>query len=109
MNFSGFVELVSREKKPVILLEGRRELPECDYPLLVKLGKKLAETLPKAIFRSGNAKGADNAFIEGVAQVDASRIENVVPDEKTRKEYIVEGSSTFSLKDVSQVMEERLE
>lgn len=109
MNFPDFVKLVSKHEKPVILLEGRRELPESDRPLLVKLGEKLAKALPSAIFRSGNAKGADNAFIEGVALVDTSRIENIVPDEKTRKEYIPKGSNTFSLGDIPQVMEERLE
>ncbi|MFM7604506.1 MAG: hypothetical protein ACKO8Z_04830, partial [Prosthecobacter sp.] len=64
---------------PVILLEGTRRVPEAQRPLLSRFARQLAETLPHAIFRSGNAEGSDDAFAQGVAAVDAHRLQLVLP------------------------------
>jgi hypothetical protein len=57
--------------RPVILLEGTRDLPDEDRPKLVALAAHLAQALPEARFRTGNARGTDTAFAEGVRQASA--------------------------------------
>jgi hypothetical protein len=47
---------------PVLLLDGTRSLPPDLRPALTALGRLLAERLPAARFRSGNAEGTDKAF-----------------------------------------------
>lgn len=64
---------------PVILLEGTRRVPEALRPRLSKFARLLAEELPHAIFRSGNAEGSDDAFAQGVAEVDPRRLQLVLP------------------------------
>jgi len=66
----------------VILLEGTRQLPDNDRPALVALGRLLAMELPQAVFRTGNASGADTAFAEGVMQVNARRLQYVLPQNR---------------------------
>lgn len=65
--------------RPVVLLEGTRRLPDADRPLLVALGRLLAQRLPRAVFRTGGAEGADDAFAGGVQAVDPARLEYVLP------------------------------
>ncbi|MBL8520216.1 MAG: hypothetical protein JNK75_06045, partial [Betaproteobacteria bacterium] len=79
MNFADFSARVSSASSAVVLLEGTRELPEGDAPALTALAAHLARTFPHARFRTGNAKGSDEAFAAGVACVDARRIEFVLP------------------------------
>lgn len=38
-----------------------------------------ARRYPAAVFRTRNASGVDEAFAEGVARVDAARLEYVLP------------------------------
>lgn len=68
--FSIKVEELSRIPRPVIALIGKREVPESEHKTLINMGRKLAKRLPNAIFRSGNAEGADTMFAEGVRNVD---------------------------------------
>ncbi len=74
-----FVAHMAALDRPVILLEGTRNLPSADRPSLVALGQLLAERLPDAVFRTGGADGADDAFAEGVRGLDPRRIEYVLP------------------------------
>ena len=55
----------------VILLEGKRTVPEIDQHKLKALGQMLAKKLQLATFRSGNANGADLYFSQGVAAVNS--------------------------------------
>lgn len=64
---------------PVILLEGTRRVPEAQRRLLSRFARLLAEALPHAVFRSGNAEGSDDAFAQGVAEVAAHRLQLVLP------------------------------
>jgi hypothetical protein len=64
---------------PVILLEGTRRVPEAQRHRLSRFARMLAEALPHAIFRSGNAEGSDDAFAQGVAEVAAHRLQLVLP------------------------------
>jgi len=56
-----------------------RALPERDRPRLTALGERLARRLPRAVFRTGNAPGSDEAFAAGVARVDERRLQYVLP------------------------------
>jgi hypothetical protein len=64
---------------PVILLEGTRRLPDTLRPQLARLARSLAEALPQALFRSGNAEGSDEAFAQGLAEIAPQRLQLVLP------------------------------
>ena len=79
MIYSEFARLISAADAPVVLLEGTRALPAAQAPHLTALASHLARRFPHARFRTGNAKGSDEAFAAGVAAVDSSRLEFVLP------------------------------
>lgn len=85
MTFSDFCRLVSDQPHGVVLLEGRRAIPPEDYRRATELARHLATKFPHLRFRSGNAPGADEAFSEGIAQVDAGRLQIVAPYDAHRK------------------------
>lgn len=94
------LEYVSSLGEAVILLEGTRNLPKGKAPELTRFARILAGDCPQARFRSGNATGTDQAFAEGVASVDASRLEIVLPYTNMRRKSIPTGASVFSLENV---------
>jgi hypothetical protein len=71
--------VVASAERPVILIEGTRKLPASDVELLRRTAARLARCLPSAVFRTGNAEGSDTAFAAGVSDVDAARLEYVLP------------------------------
>ncbi len=71
--------LVEAAETPVILLEGRRSIPADEYDHARVAAEFLAKRFPGARFRSGNAKGSDEAFSQGVAAFDATRLQLVAP------------------------------
>lgn len=83
MNFKEFSRLIESLEKPIILLEGSRNVLEKDAEFLTKLAAKLTEELPNALFRSGGASGSDNLFTQGVLQVNREKMQFVLP--KPRK------------------------
>jgi hypothetical protein len=70
---------LASHQRPVILLEGTRNLPEAERDRLVRLAHWLCRRFPNAIFRSGNAEGTDAVFASAVAYLDPARLELVVP------------------------------
>ena len=66
MTIDGFTFLIKKDSFPVILLEGGRTIPVSSAFLARQLGAQLARQFPTARFRSGNAKGSDQAFSEGL-------------------------------------------
>ncbi|MBA3632048.1 MAG: hypothetical protein H0W58_04435 [Acidobacteria bacterium] len=82
MNFNEFTKLVESFEKPVILLEGSRNVLENDIDSLTILAVKLAEKFPQALFRSGGAIGSDNLFTQGVLQVKRENMQFVLPKSK---------------------------
>ncbi|MEK0449710.1 MAG: hypothetical protein RL088_1978 [Verrucomicrobiota bacterium] len=101
MNYAGLFTLLSGENSPVVLLEGARELPEPQAPYLTALAAHLARTFPNARFRTGNAKGSDEAFAAGVASVDAARLEFVLPYATHRSSRRPAESSATAIADIS--------
>lgn len=100
MNYADFSSLLSKAGSPVVLLEGTRELPPGKAPGLTALAAHLARTFPHTRFRTGNAKGSDEAFAAGVASVDAGRIEFVLPYAGHRSGQRPADSSTTAIDDI---------
>lgn len=84
MKLKEFIQNFDKENS-VVLLEGKRTVIEEHKEKLVSLGKLLASTTKKMIFRSGNASGADHYFSKGVASVDHKRLQLVTPYSGHRK------------------------
>lgn len=98
-------ELIRTAPSPVILLEGIRKLPSDKFNTLSALARKLATDFPSAIFRTGNAKGADKAFAQGVNEVDPSRLQCVLPDGSLRKQQLHHLNYAVPFEKVSKVEE----
>lgn len=79
MTFDAFKSAIAASRTPVILLEGRRSISDEAANKARALGRQLALDYPELRFRSGNAVGSDQAFSEGVASIDASRLQIVAP------------------------------
>ncbi len=108
MRFKEFSALVQDTTHPVILLEGMRALPDSDREQLVSLGSMLAGRFANARFRTGNATGTDEAFAAGVADVDVSRLEYVLPYAGHRKKMLVAGAATLVFEEVPGAVESTL-
>ncbi|MBS1950839.1 MAG: hypothetical protein OJF59_002258 [Cytophagales bacterium] len=78
MTLKDFISQYDKENS-IVLLEGKRDVLEADQEKLESLGKILASTTSKMIFRSGNANGADYYFSIGVSSVDKSRLQVITP------------------------------
>lgn len=100
MNYAQFSNLLSNADSPVVLLEGTRELRAQRAPDLISLAAHLARAFPHARFRTGNAKGADEAFAAGVASVDAGRLEFVLPYAGHRSRQRPPESSATAIDDI---------
>ena len=87
MTFAELSSTVHCQPDGVLLLEGRRSIPEQDAVMAKKLAMYLARHFPQLRFRSGNADGTDQAFSEGVAAVDSTRLQIVAPYTSHRKAF----------------------
>jgi hypothetical protein len=79
MTLNELLAYLQRIPTPVILLEGTRTFPASDHPVLTEFAGWIARRLPNAVFRTGNARGADEEFARGVSAVDPSRLEYILP------------------------------
>jgi hypothetical protein len=79
MTLAEFTTIVQSTPEAVVLLEGRRSIPDHDAALATHTARMLMEQFPNLRFRSGNAEGTDQAFSEGVAQVAPWRLQVVAP------------------------------
>jgi hypothetical protein len=94
--------------KPVVLLEGRREVAKQDRPLLGKLARLLVEELPNVTFRSGNAEGSDTLFAEAVTAICPERFEYVVPRESMGRKRRHRDAYCIAASDLQAAAEERI-
>lgn len=85
MTLEDFRALVARCPDGVVLLEGRRKIPERDAAAARMFAARLAREFPHLRFRSGNAEGSDEAFSDGVAEVDPERLQVIAPYETHRR------------------------
>jgi hypothetical protein len=108
MDFSSFKACVAGESVPVILLEGTRVVPLADAAALTALGRFLAQQLPQARFRSGNAEGSDTLFARGVESIDPARMELIVPTAGHRRKNRHSANPVTSLDAIALDHEEAL-
>lgn len=94
------INQIKISKNPVVLLEGTRALPKEDIPNLVHFAEKLTTVSPGTLFRTGNASGTDEAFAQGVANVNVFQLEYVVPYATMRKSKLHKGGRIVSLDEV---------
>ena len=85
--------LIEITQKPVVLLEGRRSIPVDEYDRATAVAAFLAARFPKALFRSGNATGSDEAFSKGIVAVNATRLQAIAPYKTHRMKARFEGAS----------------
>jgi hypothetical protein len=85
MTLAEFTAIVEATPEAVVLLEGRRAIPDRDATLATHTASMLVKQFPALRFRSGNAAGADQAFSEGIAQVAPWRLQIVAPYAGHRK------------------------
>lgn len=102
MTLTQLQEIIEKQANPVILLEGRRTVLKEDQPKLIHLAYSLAHAFPYATFRTGNADGSDTLFAKGVAQVDSSRLQYVVPYAGMKKKNRIEGAEVLSLEKITE-------
>jgi len=95
-----FLKQAQKSKRPVVLLEGTRKVPATATPGLQTLAHLLADSLPAAVFRSGNAQGADTLFFLGMAAENPERLEYILPYPKQGKQRIPPKASVFALGDL---------
>lgn len=106
ITYSEYNSLVTGLPRPIILLEGTRQVPESDLPALTAFARWLAMRYPHAVFRSGNAAGSDTAFADGVKAVDPGRLELILPVTNHRRPLSAYPERTVALDQVSKAAEE---
>ena len=104
MNYAALSKLLLKSDAPVVLLEGTRDLPEQLAASLTALASHLAWAFPRARFRTGNAKGSDEAFAAGVASVDATRLEFILPYSTHRAKQRPPESESTAIDDISSAL-----
>lgn len=79
MHFDDFAALILSASDPLILVEGRRSIPETSARRARSVAALLARRFPRLRFRSGNATGADEAFAAGIIATAPERLEIIAP------------------------------
>ena len=79
MHFDDFAALILCASDPLILVEGRRSIPEPSARRARSVAALLARRFPRLRFRSGNATGADEAFAAGIIATAPERLEIIAP------------------------------
>ncbi|HOM87643.1 MAG TPA: hypothetical protein PLR54_05225 [Spirochaetota bacterium] len=108
MNYNQFKEILAKYNDPVVLIEGKRNIPKNYYDKAVKVGEKLAKDFPRLIFRTGNASGTDEAFSLGVKNVDPTRLQIVIPYNSHKKNKRIIGAIYVSPESLSDVAEKEI-
>ncbi len=104
MNFNEFTKTVESLEKPVILLEGSRNVFANDAEHLTNLAVRLAERFPQAVFRSGGASGSDDLFAQGVLRVNKDKMQLVLPKSKPSSDK----TNTISFDDLPESEQEEI-
>ena len=78
MTFDEFIKQYDFENS-IVLLEGKRNVPDEDKGKLIELANLLVAKTSKMIFRSGNAEGSDQLFSDPISLVDNKRLQVITP------------------------------
>lgn len=104
MTLDDFIRKIDKEGA-IVLLEGKREVIQADEKSLVAIGRLLTAKTTHIIFRSGNAKGADWFFSQGVNSVNPSRLQVITPYTGHRADENL-ARETISLENIDLVKEQ---
>ena len=106
MTLAEFTAIVQATPEAVVLLEGRRSIPDQDAALATHTASMLVKHYPGLRFlRSGNAEGADQAFSAGIDQVAPWRLQVVAPYAAHRKSACYADATNDSPEALSSVQE----
>lgn len=86
----------------VMLVEGRRVVPDGVVDRLAACGKWLGTAFPHATFRTGNAAGSDTAFASGIACVAPARLQYVLTTPSMGRARRCPGGHSYALSELSQ-------
>lgn len=100
MLYKEYIDTLNLTSEEIIILEGTRKLPEEDAPKLTELAMNLASNYTNIVFRTGNATGSDEAFARGIASVDVTRLEYVLPSPGMGKKRLIPNTKVISLEDL---------
>ena len=78
MTFDEFIQQYDFENS-IVLLEGKRNVPDEDKGKLIELASLLVVKTLKMNFRSGNAEGSDQLFSDPISLVDNKRLQVITP------------------------------
>ena len=78
MTFDEFIQQYDFENS-IVLLEGKRNVPDEDKGKLIELANLLVAKTSKMIFGSGNAEGSDQLFSDPISLVDNKRLQVIRP------------------------------
>lgn len=95
--YDAFVQLIQKADRPVVLLEGSRDVPLEFQGQMEQLAARLMRTFPHLVARSGNADGSDQAWARGVNSVDPKRLDLVLPVPNYKGKRIETGNQALSL------------
>ena len=99
MTFDEFIKQYDFENS-IVLLEGKRNVPDEDKGKLIELANLLVAKTSKMIFRSGNAEGSDQLFSDPISLVDNKRLQVITPysghRQKSNQAY-----KTYSLENIN--------
>jgi hypothetical protein len=108
MTYAEFKSMVAQAPDGVVLLEGRRAIPDDHARKAESLARHLATEFPALRFRSGNAEGADAAFSRGIAAIDPRRLQVVAPYPSHRKSLRYSEATYDSPDSLSRIHEEEI-
>jgi len=108
MKYDEFKELVKNIDNPVVLIEGKRNIPERYYIKAIRVAEKIATDFPNIIFRTGNADGTDEAFSLGVKNIDPTRLQIITPYKGHKKNKRISGAIYDSPESLSYIAEQQI-
>lgn len=79
-----FIQQYNNPKKTILLI-GKRKINEGDDQLILQMGKWLGQHLPLSSYRSGNASGADELFVQGLLTLNSLDLKIFTPYEGHKK------------------------
>ena len=94
------IHQIKNTKNAVVLLEGTRNLPKTKEPSLISFAEQLALGCPDVKFRTGNSSGTDEAFAQGIANINPSLLEYVIPYKTMRKSKLHKKARIVSLDEI---------
>lgn len=99
--FAEFERIILAAQKPIVLLEGSRDVSLEIQQRMEQLASAWMRRFPDLIARSGNAEGSDQAWARGVNAVDPRRLQLILPVPNYRADAIQATNESVALREVA--------